>query len=122
MRRPRAGASGVLLVALAGVGAAHWVAPETIVAGLNGDTAKAGGVVRAERDLKEPRLLVIRVGPAWYARPAAARRAQASAWFEHWRANVPQGIVAVLDARTDTPVVHFRRGAVAQVTDAPPPP
>lgn len=118
----RGTALGLVLV-LAHGGAAHWVAPETIVAALNAEQARAKtGVVRAERDEKAPRLLVIRVGEGWYARPVAARKVDAAAWSEHWRANVPQGIVAVLDARTSTPVVQFRRGEVVQITPSAPAP
>jgi len=109
-----------LLAGLGAPAAAHWLSPEAILAELDSEPARALGVERAARDEKTPRLLVIRVGDGWYTMPAAKRRTQAGAWLELWRHNVAQGIVAVLDARTDRPVVHFGPGGlVAEVTDAP---
>jgi len=116
-RAPRA-ALPLLLLALGGRAAAHWVTPEAIVADLNGPPGKALGVERAVRDEKAPRLLVVRVGPHWYAIPAAKRRVQAEAWLELWRHNIPQGIVAVLDATSDQPVVRYAPGGhVAEVLE-----
>ena len=84
-------------------------------------TRSAWGVESAYRDEKVPRLFVIRVGPRWYERSAADRRAQAAAWAELWRNNVPQGIVSILDARTDKPAVQFgRQGEVLGLAAAPP--
>jgi len=109
-----------LLAGLGGPAAAHWQSPEAILAQLDSEPARALGVERAARDEKTPRLLVIRVGDGWYAMSAAKRRTQAGAWLELWRHNVAQGIVAVLDARTDRPVVRFGPGGiVAEVADAP---
>ena len=106
----RRAAAGLLLL-LAAPALAHWVAPESIVAGATAEqTRTAWGVEGAYRDEKAPRLLVIRVGPRWYERSAADRRAQAQAWHELWRKNVPQGIVAILDATTNAPAVKFGRG------------
>jgi hypothetical protein len=111
----------MLPLAFGRAAAAHWTAPETIVAELNGDAGRKLGVERAERDAKVPRLLLVRVGERWYAVPAAARKAQAAEWLARWRESVEQGIVAVLDARTAKPVVGFgARGTVESVSDAPP--
>jgi len=78
-------------------------------------------VENAYRDAKAPRLLVIRVGGPWYQRSAADRRTQAQSWQTLWRTNVPQGIVAVLDATTNTPVVQFGGdGEVTGLAAAPP--
>lgn len=121
--RPRLrgiGAAAVIL-GLARAAGAHWVPPEAIVAQLNGEGGRRAGVERAVRDEHAPRLLVIRVGARWYARTVEARRRQAESWLEHWRRNVPQGMVAVLDARTDLPVVRIRRGTVLGVVPAAPP-
>jgi hypothetical protein len=114
------GAALVVLV-LAGSGAAHWVAPEAVVAGLNdARTRETAGVERAERDGKAPRLLVIRVGERWYGLSEAARRRWAEEWERLWRESVPQGVVSILDARTDTPVVRFGpRGRVTGVAARP---
>lgn len=104
-----------LLVLLAAPAPAHWVSPEAIVAGATAEqTRVAWGVEDAYRDAKAPRLLVIRVGPRWYARSVPDRRAQAEAWYELWRKNVAQGIVSILDAKTSAPAVRFDRdGQVA---------
>jgi hypothetical protein len=97
-----------LLVLLAAPALAHWVAPESIVAGATAEsTRSAWGVESAYRDEKAPRLLVIRVGPRWYERSPADRRAQAAAWADLWGQNVPRGIVAILDAGTAKPAVQF---------------
>ena len=120
-RRPIVALAVVLPLVLVRAAAAHWTAPETIVAELNGETGRKLGVERAERDAKLPRLLLIRVGERWYALPPAARKAQAADWLARWRESVPQGIVAVLDARTATPVVDFGpRGTVEGVAGPPP--
>jgi len=117
-RRPLAIA---LLVALGAPAAAHWVSPGAIVAQLNAEPGRARGVEQALRDGKSPRLLVIRVGERWYALPAAARRAQATAWLDLWRHNVAQGIVAILDDHSERPVVRFGSGGrVVGVSDTPP--
>jgi hypothetical protein len=120
-RRALATFAVALPLAVVRAAAAHWTAPETILAELNGDTGRKLGVERAERDAKLPRLLLVRVGERWYPLPAAARKAQAADWLARWRESVPQGIVAVLDARTATPVVDFGpRGTVEGVAASPP--
>jgi hypothetical protein len=70
------------------------------------------GVEGAYRDAKAPRLLVIRVAGRWYERSAADRRTQAQSWHDLWRNNVPQGIVAIIDATTHAPAVEFGGGEV----------
>ena len=124
MRRIRFqyGAAAGFLLLLAAPILAHWVAPESIVAGANDQsTRSAWGVESAYRDEKAPRLLVIRVGPRWYERSTADRRHQAAAWAELWRNNVPRGIVSILDARTEKPVVRFgpRGEVVALLAESP---
>jgi hypothetical protein len=110
-----------LPLALGRAAAAHWTPPETIVAELNADAGRGPGIEHAGRDVKVPRLLVIRVGERWYARTPGARKAQAAEWLARWSASVPQGIIAVLDARTAKPVVNFGAGGVVEsLTDAPP--
>jgi hypothetical protein len=112
----------LVVLGIAARAVAHWVAPEDVVAALNAPAArKATGVERAEQDPAAPRLLVIRVDASWYALPEGRRRSAAEEWLEHWRASVPQGVVSVLDARTDKPVVHFgRTGRVAGIAPGPP--
>jgi hypothetical protein len=109
----RRAAAGIVFL-LAAPALAHWVAPESIVAGAVAESTRAAwGVEHAYRDEKAPRLLVIRVGPRWYERSPADRRTQATAWADLWRQNVPQGVVAILDAATAKPAVQFgQRGEI----------
>jgi hypothetical protein len=87
------------------------------------ETRASWGVEGAYRDAKAPRLLVIRVGAPWYERSAADRRTQAQTWQTLWRQNVPQGIVAILDAGTNAPAVQFGGdGEVTGLAAAPPKP
>jgi hypothetical protein len=102
-------AFGFVLLLAAGA-TAHSIPPEAIVARLNAPASRALGVERAARDEKAPRLLVIHVGDPWYALPVERRRAEAAEWLRTWRQSVPEGIVAVLDADTERPVVHFAPG------------
>jgi len=100
-----------MLVALAGGAAAHETRPEDILADLNsGQSRTTRGVEGAERSPSNPRVLVIRVGRGWYDLPPDSRRNLARLWLADWRKSVAQGIIAVLDARTDEPVVQFGAG------------
>jgi hypothetical protein len=105
----------VLLAAVAG--SAHQIPPADVVARLNSPEVRQHlGVERAEQDAKQPRLLVVRVGPHWYELPVEGRRTRAVEWLATWRVSVPGGIVAVLDAGTDVPVVDYgAEGRVASV-------
>jgi hypothetical protein len=121
-RGRRAAAFAVLLAGLAVSARAHWVPPEAILAELNADAQRQRtGVERAVRDAAVPRLLVVRVGERWYKRPADVRRIEVGEWRETWRHTVAQGVVSVLDAATDRPVVRFGPGgAVIDVAPGPP--
>jgi hypothetical protein len=85
--------------------------PEDVVAQLN-DAGTRGklGVAEVERDTANPRVLVVRVDPAWYEKPEDARREAAVDWRARWQASVPDGKIAVLDAKTEQPVVRFAPG------------
>jgi hypothetical protein len=98
---------------------AHTPAPDDVVATIAEPAARAAaGVERAERDVRNPRVLLVRVGPRWFARPRDARAAAAAEWREAWRRAVPDGVVAVLDATTDRAVVRWGPGGVvADVRD-----
>ncbi|HEV7731656.1 MAG TPA: hypothetical protein VGR62_05815 [Candidatus Binatia bacterium] len=98
---------------LAGPVWAHTASPETIVA----EAVKVPGVEKAVRDEANPRVLIIRVGEAWFGLPEEKRREYAEHWRDDWRASVEQGVVSVLDARTEAPVVRF--GAGGRVFIAP---
>ena len=105
-----------LLVAV--VARAHWPAPDEIVA----EVGAAPGVVEVTRDAKVPRLLLVRVGPAWYALAAERRLALADDWRTHWRQAVPDGLVGVVDATTARPAINYDgRGQPRLEPLAPPP-
>ena len=111
-------AAALLVVLLAGNARAHWPAADAIVA----EVARAPGVVEARRNVAAPRLLLVRVGPAWTALPAARRLALADEWRRHWREAVPDGLVGVIDAATARPAVNYDgRGQPRLAPPAPPP-
>ena len=98
---------------------AHTPSPDAIVARLGGETARRdAGVESAARDARLPRLLVVRVGPAWTALPAERRAALAAAWWQAWRHAVPQGVVAILDAATGRSVVSFAADGTPRIAQA----
>lgn len=124
---------GVVLVALAGTtdAHAHWMRPDEIVAGLAADTQlrERFGVVAVHIEPQLPRLLVIKVDRTrWEAASPDTRTKLAEEWLETWRHNVPEGIVAVLDAATEQSVVNFdgfghaRLRAVVPALTPPPQP
>lgn len=85
--------------------------PEDVVAELGEADARGKlGVAEVERDSANPRVLVVRVDPDWYRKSEDARREAAAAWRARWQASVPDGKVAVLDAKTEQPVVRFAPG------------
>jgi hypothetical protein len=108
----------ILVLALAGPVAAHTLSPDSVIEKLNASEAKSYGVVRARRDERAPRLLLIWVGDAWYKLPPQARRQEAAQWREEWRHAEYQGAVAVLDAKSWSPVVHYGPGGMVTGVDS----
>jgi hypothetical protein len=107
----------VALLVAAGAGA-HWPAPDEIVA----EVRETPGVVDVTRDATVPRLLLVRVGPAWYALAAERRLTLADDWRSHWRQAVPNGLVGVVDAVTARPAVNYDgRGRPRLAPPVPPP-
>jgi len=89
--------------------------------GLNAPEARAAlGVQRAEQDAKNPRVLVVRVEPRWFELDSAERLLQARIWRDDWRRAAAQGVVAVLDARTDLPVIGYGPGGTVFLREARP--
>jgi hypothetical protein len=109
------------LVLVAASARAHTLAPEELLASLTTPAGRvAAGIERAGRDHANPRLLLVRVGPRWFALSREARAAAAADWYAAWRRAVPEGVVAVLDDETDRVVVRFGRGgAVVSLRDTP---
>jgi hypothetical protein len=99
----------VLLATTAAHG--HTPSADEVVASIGSPDARSvAGVERAEQDRANPRVLRVHVGARWFALPREARAARAVDWHAAWRHAVPDGVVAVLDARTDRPVVRYGRG------------
>jgi hypothetical protein len=90
-----------------------------MVAALNApETRTALGLQSAMRDARNPRVLVVRVDAHWFALDRADRLLQARLWRDDWRHAVAQGVVAVLDARTDLPVIDYAPGGAVFLRDA----
>jgi len=114
--------STLLLTLLPAAARGHWVKPEEIIAGLNQDPVLRDrlGVVQAYADPKLPRLLVIKVQRDIWEKVAAEKRLGLSQlWYETWHHNVDQGIVAVLDAKTDKSLVHYDANGLPQLVSDP---
>ncbi len=79
------------------------------------------GVVSVEQQAGLPRLLVIKVRrDRWGSVSPVQRQRLAEEWWENWRHNVPEGIVAVLDAKSEQSVVNFDGVGQARVIADPP--
>ncbi len=76
-------------------------------------------ITSVERAKDLARLLLVRVGPGWASVYPARRIAAAEGWYQLWRDAIPNGIVAVVDAR-DRPLVHFDVTGRALLRDPPP--
>ena len=121
-RRRFAAALGaaLLLTFTHGTVHAHWLKPEEIIAGLNQDEVLRDhlGLVKAYTEPKLPRLLVIKVRRDVWDKVAAEKRlAMAQLWYETWRHNVDEGIVAIVDAATEKSLVHFDPNGVPQLSN-----
>ncbi|MCX8073504.1 MAG: hypothetical protein N3C12_13810 [Candidatus Binatia bacterium] len=86
---------------------AHWIPPDQIVASLrNDETLRTRVGVRSIE--RQGRILMIRVDPnLWTTVEPNLRRELAENWYQVWRHNVEQGIVAVLALPDDAPLVNF---------------
>jgi hypothetical protein len=110
-----------LALGLARHALAHSPTPASMLDALNAPEARAAlGVQRAEQDAKNPRILVVRVEPRWFELDRADRLLQARIWRDDWRRAVAQGVVAVLDACTDLPVVGYAPGGTVFLRDGSP--
>jgi hypothetical protein len=121
----------VLLAVAASVSAqAHTLTAEEVVASVSAPAARvATGVERVAPSPANERVLVVQVGRRWYDLPVEHRSATAAEWRDLWRHAIPSGVVAVLDARSGSPVVRFAPGggvaavrAAAGSDDGPPAP
>jgi hypothetical protein len=120
MSRPRLVAVALAL-GLARHALAHSPTPTSMLDALNAPEARAAlGVQRAEQDAKNPRILIVRVAPRWFELDRADRLLQARIWRDDWRRAVAQGVVAVLDARTDLPVIGYGPGGTVFLRTAEP--
>jgi len=123
-RRRCAALGAALLLSLLGpaLARAHWIKPEEIIAGIKQDDnlRRNLGVVDARADPRMPRMLVIEIRrDAWDEVAADKRLGVAGLWYETWRHNVDQGIVAIVDAKTGQSLVHFDPAGRPQLVDEP---
>ena len=111
----------VVALGLARTAPAHSPTPASMLEALNAPEARAAlGVQRAEQDAKNPRVLIVLVEPRWFELDRAERLLQARIWRDDWRRAVAQGVVAVLDARTDLPVIGYAPGGTVFLRDGRP--
>jgi hypothetical protein len=93
---------------LAAAAAAHWVKPEDVIARLQAPELRARfDIVSVAPNAKLPRLVLIRVGPKWHEVPEDQRTSAAEQWQHLWRDSTPGGVIAILDATSDAPLVNF---------------
>jgi hypothetical protein len=111
----------VLALGLARPAPAHSPTPASMLEALNAPEARAAlGVRRAEQDARNPRVLIVRVDRHWFELDRAERLLQARIWRDDWRRAVAQGVVAVLDARTELPVIGYGPGGTVFLRDVRP--
>lgn len=97
---------------------AHWIPPQQIVARLGNDVSLRTlfGIREVEQ---QDRLLIIRVDPKiWAASAPERRRALAEEWYRLWRHNVNQGIVAIVAAGNDEPLVNYDATGQARLLES----
>ena len=114
--------STALVLAAAAAAHAHHATPEEVVTQLRGEEVRrAFDITSVERSADLPRMLLVRVGPAWTKVDPAQRVAAAERWYALWRDAVPNGIVAIVDT-AEHPLVNFDPGGRAHLRDAGPVP
>ena len=87
---------------------AHSVTPEDVIASFAPAALRARfGIVDVSQAAELPRLLVIRVDRRWSQVSPEQRRKTAQSWRLRWRASVPQGLLAIVDARNAASLVSF---------------
>jgi len=101
---------------------AHWLKPEEIIAGLNQNPVlhDSVGLVQARTQANLSRLLVVTVRRStWDQVPPEKRLSLAQDWYDTWRHNVDQGIVAIVDSKTEKSLVHFDGAGKAELVATP---
>ncbi|MBI3951180.1 MAG: hypothetical protein HY314_12085 [Acidobacteria bacterium] len=87
---------------------AHHLTIGEVLEILNRHDVKARtGIGEAQVDVKLKRHLIISVNTNWYKLPEPHRLKLAAAWLEMWRDAVKDGIVSVVDAVSNQPVVNY---------------
>lgn len=87
---------------------AHHRSPREVVEALNTPALREQtGIESVAPDPRMPRLLVIRVKPAWFQKSAADRLRLAAAWRRLWREAAPGGVLSVVDSAGGEAVVNF---------------
>jgi len=121
-RRLAAAGLAVLAVQAGATGSApaHWVRPEQVVALLRQpELGRCCGVVGVERSEALPRLLLVRVDPRFRGLSPARQIELAEEWWHLWRSASPSGVLAIVDAATDTSLVSFDPEGRARLRSPP---
>ncbi len=96
----------------------HWISPEEIVARLQADP-QLRQVVGVRSVRRQGRILLIAVDPeAWRKVPRLDRLKLANEWQQLWSHNVHEGIVAILSANDERPLVNYNARGEARLLDA----
>lgn len=87
---------------------AHHLTVGEVLEVLNREEVKAQtGIAEAKVDPHLKRHLVIKVHAAWFNLPPAQREKLATAWLRMWKDAVKKGVVSVVDAKSNQPVVNY---------------
>jgi hypothetical protein len=108
------------LLAYAGPGGvrAHHLAVSEVLETLNRPDVKSrAGIHQAVVDLRLNRHLIIKVNDTWHTLPATKRKQLAEVWRQLWQDAMKNGIVSVLDAKSNQPVVNYSPSGHVSLTE-----
>lgn len=96
---------------------AHHLTVGDVLAILNRDDVKERtGIREAKVDPNLKRHLIIKVSETWYNLPAQRREKLAATWLQLWKDAMKNGIVSVLDAVSNEPVVNYSPSGSVSLT------
>jgi hypothetical protein len=95
---------------------AHHLTVGEVLEILNREEVKAQtGIADAKVDPHLKRHLIIKVHASWFNLPPAQREKLATAWRRMWKDAVKKGVVSVVDAKSNQPVVNYGPNGQASV-------
>jgi len=87
---------------------AHHLTVGEVLEILNREEVKAQtGIAEAKVDPHLKRHLVIKVHASWFNLPPAHRERLAAAWLRMWKDAMKKGVVSVVGAKSNQPVVNY---------------